>query len=104
VPIEEKRKSDYSFEHPMQKSCLTVIDLPAGFEIETLPANQKLTFAYGTYEVGYAYDAAKNQVTSTAKFNLNNQVIPADKYTELQQYLDAVAKAQNKKMVIKRKA
>lgn len=104
VPIEEKRKSDYYFEHPMQKSCLTVIDLPAGFEIETLPANQKLSFAYGTYEVGYAYDVAKNQVTSTAKFNLNNQVIPADKYTELQQYLDAVAKAQNKKMVIKRKA
>ncbi|MGZ3760891.1 MAG: DUF3857 domain-containing protein [Mucilaginibacter sp.] len=104
VPIEEKRKSDYYFEHPMQKTSLTVIDLPAGFEIETLPTNQKLSFAYGSYEVGYAYDAAKNQVISTAKFDLNNQVIPADKYTELQQYLDAVAKAQNKKMVIKRKA
>jgi hypothetical protein len=43
-------------------------------------------------------------VISTAKFNLTNHVIPAAKYTELQQYLDAVAKAQNKKLVIKRKA
>ncbi len=104
VPILEKRKSDYYFDFPRQKSCTTTIDLPAGFEVETLPANQNLKFTYGNYEVNYAYDAAKNQVTSTAKFNLTNQVIPAAKYTELQQYLDAVAKAQNKKLVIKRKA
>ena len=104
VPIEEKRKTDYYFEHPMQKTCVTTIDLPAGFEVETLPINQSLKFTYGNYEVKYVYDAAKNQVISTAKFNLTKQVIPAAKYTELQQYLDAVAKAQNKKLVIRRKA
>jgi len=104
LPVEEKRKTDYYFEHPMQKTCITTIDLPADFEIETLPANQTLKFAYGNYEVGYVYDAAKNQVISTAKFNLTAHVIPATKYNELQQYLDGVAKAQNKKLVIKRKA
>ena len=41
---------------------------------------------------------------STAKFVLSNQVIPAAKYTEMQEYLDAVAKAQNKKLVIRKKA
>ncbi len=104
VPVEEKRKTDYYFEHPMQKTCVTTIDLPAGFEVETLPINQSLKFTYGNYEVKYVYDAVKNQVISTAKFNLTNHVIPAAKYTELQQYLDAVAKAQNKKLVIRRKA
>jgi hypothetical protein len=103
VPIEEKRKSDYYFQHPLQKSCITTIDLPAGYEIETLPANQALKFTYGNYEVKYTYDAAKNQVISNAKFNLTNQVIPAARYNELQQYLDAVAKAQNKKLVIRKK-
>ena len=43
-------------------------------------------------------------MVSTAKFILNNQVIPAVKYTEMQQYMDAIAKAQNKKLVIKKKA
>jgi hypothetical protein len=104
VPIEEKRKSDFYFEFPLQKSSVTTIDLPTGFEVETLPANQSLKFTYGNYDIKYVYDAAKNQVVSTAKFNLNNQVIPAAKYTELQQYIDAVARAQNKKLVIKRKA
>lgn len=104
VPIEENRKFDYYFDHPLQKSCITTIDLPAGFDVETLPVNQNLKFAYGTYENKYVYDAAKNQVVSTAKFTITNQVIPAAKYTEMQVFLDAVAKAQNKKLVIKRKA
>jgi hypothetical protein len=104
VPVEEHRKSDYYFEHPVQKSCVTTIDLPAGFEVETLPANQSLKFAYGNYDVKYTYDSTKNQVISHATFNLTNHVIPAEKYTEMQVYLDAVAKAQNKKLVIKRKA
>ena len=104
VPMEEHRKSDYYFEQPVQKSCVTTIDLPQGFEVETLPINQSLKFTYGNYDIKFAYDAAKNQVISTAKFSLTSHVIPAGKYTEMQQYLDAVAKAQNKKLVIHRKA
>jgi hypothetical protein len=104
IPVEENRKSDYYFEHPLQKSCTTTILLPAGFEIETLPQNQSLKFTYGNFEVNYVYDQAKNQLVSTAKFNISNHVIPAAKYTELQVFLDNVYKAQNKKLVIRRKA
>ncbi len=39
LPIEEKRSAKYYFNFPLQKSCITTIDLPAGFEIETLPIN-----------------------------------------------------------------
>jgi hypothetical protein len=104
LPVEEHRKSDYYFDHPLEKTCVTTIDLPAGFEIETLPVNQSIKFIYGAYDVKYTYDAAKNQVMSTAKFVITNQVIPAAKYNELQDYLESVEKAQNKKLVIKRKA
>jgi len=104
IPVEEHRKSDYYFEHPLQKTCVTTIALPTGFEIETLPVNQSLKFTYGNFEVNYVYDQAKNQVVSMAKFNISNHVIPAAKYTELQVFLDAVYKAQNKKLVIRRKA
>ncbi|WP_114939827.1 DUF3857 domain-containing protein [Mucilaginibacter endophyticus] len=104
VPVLEKRKSDFFFEIPMLKTCVTTIDLPAGFEIDAMPADQSLKFTYGTYDVKYVYDAAKNQVVSTTKFNLKNHVIPAAKYTEMQVYMDAIAKAQNKKLVIRRKA
>jgi hypothetical protein len=104
VPELEKRKTDFYFDHPMQKSCVTTMDLPAGFEMESLPSDVKLKFSYGNYEASYLYDKAKNQVTTKVKFNLDNQVVPAAKYTEMQQYMDNIAKAQNKKLVIKRKA
>ncbi|MES2265232.1 MAG: DUF3857 domain-containing transglutaminase family protein [Bacteroidota bacterium] len=104
VPVLDKRKTDYYFNQPMMKSCVTTINLPEGFEVESLPVNQNLKFSYGTYDVNYVYDAAKNQVVNTTKFTLNNHVIPAAKYNEMQQYMDAIAKAQNKKLVIRRKA
>jgi hypothetical protein len=104
LPILNERKSDYYFEFPVQRTCITTINLPANFVVETLPSNQNLKFTYGNYEVKYVYDAVKNQVIGTATFNLTNQVIPAAKYTEMQLYMDAIAKAQNKKLVIRRKA
>jgi len=104
VPVETDRKTDFYFTTPLQKSCVTTIDLPEGFTVETLPANQSLKFTYGSYQVNYVYDEMKNQVVSTAKFNITNRIIPAARYTELQQYLDAISKAQNKKLVIKHKA
>ena len=103
-PILEKRKSDFYFEFPLQKSCVTTIDLPAGFEVEAMPANASLKFSYGNYEISYVYNRDKNQVVSTARFILNTQVIPAAKYTEMQQYMDGITKAQNKKLVIRKKA
>lgn len=104
VPVAEKRKTTYFFRHPMRKTCVTTIDLPQGFTIDALPTNVSLKFTYGNYEATYKYDEAKNQVIAITKFNLTNQAIPANKYTEMQQYFDDIARAQNKKMVIKRKA
>ncbi len=104
LPPLEKRKSDYYFEHPMQKSCVTTIDLPQGFEVESMPANASLKFTYGNYDINYVYDTTKNQIISTAKFNLTDYVIPAAKYNEMQQYMDNIAKTQNKKLIIRKKA
>jgi hypothetical protein len=61
VPVLEKRKTDFYFDHPLQKSCVTTIDLPAGFEVETLPANQSLKFTYGNYEVNYVTTLRKTR-------------------------------------------
>lgn len=104
LPVLDKRRGDYYFEHPMQKECTTVISLPEGFEAESVPENVSLKFSYGTYQASYKYDAAKNEVTSTVKFNMDKHVIPAAKYTEMQKYMDDIAKAQNKKLIVKKKA
>ena len=104
LPVVDKRRGDYYFEEPVQKSCITIISLPEGYEANSVPENVNLKFSYGTYEASYKYDAAKNEVVSTVKFNMNSHVIPAAKYAEMQQYMDGIAKAQSKKLVINKKA
>ncbi|HVW13001.1 MAG TPA: DUF3857 and transglutaminase domain-containing protein [Mucilaginibacter sp.] len=104
VPVSDSRKTDFYWEWPRIKSCTTIIDLPQGYEVESLPANSSLKFTYGSYAVSYTYNKDKNQVTGTAKFILNNAMIPAAKYTEMQQFMDDIARAQNKKLVLRKKA
>ncbi|MBS1528529.1 MAG: hypothetical protein JST19_22980 [Bacteroidetes bacterium] len=104
IPVLDSRKADFYWEYPRIKSCVTIIDLPQGYEVESLPANSNLKFTYGSYDVSYTYNKDKNQVTGTARFVLNNAVIPAPKYTEMQQFMDDIAKAQNKKLVLRKKA
>lgn len=104
LPVEDHRKSDYYFGSPIKKTCVTTIELPNGFVVEALPASQDFKFAYGEYHVKYTYDTTANRVTSTTSFTITNQDIPAAQYNSLQQYLDNINSAQNKKLVIKRKA
>ncbi len=104
VPILDKRQSDYYWDFPRLKICTTTIDIPQGFEVETLPGATNLKFSYGSCDISYIYNKDKNQVVGSAKFELTNQVIPAAKYNEMQQFMDNVARAQNKKLVIKKKA
>ncbi|RYE36212.1 MAG: DUF3857 domain-containing protein [Sphingobacteriaceae bacterium] len=100
MPTAEKRKSDYYFSCPMQKTCTTTIQLPEGFKLETVPTNVNLKFSYGDYQSTYVYDTASNKIISTVKFNLNTQIVPAGKYKDLQEYFAAIAKAQSKKIVV----
>jgi hypothetical protein len=104
LPPLEKRQSDYYFEHPMRKTCVTTIDLPEGYEVESMPADASAKFTYGDYNVSYKYNAVKNQIVGTTTFNLTNYVIPAAKYSEMQQYMDDISKIQNKKLIIRKKA
>jgi hypothetical protein len=103
LPSEEKRTNDYYFEHPMKKVGKTTINLPEGYVMESMPSNINLKFTYGTYDANYIYDAVKNQVISNAKFVLTNHVIPAAKYNEMQAYFESIVKANNRKLIIKKK-
>jgi len=104
TPVLEKRKTDYFFEHPMLKKNATTITLPSDLEVESLPTDTSFKFSYGSYSVKYTYDKEKNEVKTTAQFELNKHVIPAAKYNEMQAFMDNIAKSMSKKLVLKKKA
>lgn len=103
-PATEKRKTDFFFDHPMLKKNTTLIHIPEDFEVEALPAEVNLAFSFGSYQAKYSYDAASHEVKSTSVFSLKKHVIPAEKYAEMQKFMDDISKSLNKKLVIKKKA
>lgn len=103
-PATEKRNTDFFFDHPMLKKNTTLIHIPADFEVEALPAEVNLTFSFGSYQVKYSYDPTSHEVKSTSVFSLKKHVIPAEKYAEMQKFMDDISKSLNKKLVIKKKA
>ncbi len=103
APAITKRKTDFYFDHPMLKKCKTTFKLPTEFEVESLPSNVTCKFSYGSYTANYTYDKTSNEVTSTAQFAINNHVIPASKYNEMQTFLEDVTKSMSKKLVIRKK-
>ena len=104
MPVVEKRKTDYFFEHPMLKKNSTTIVLPADLEVETLPVDASFKFSYGSYFVKFTYDKEKNEVKSLSEFELSSHVIPAAKYNEMQLFMDNIAKSMSKKLVLKKKS
>ncbi|WP_423148755.1 DUF3857 domain-containing protein [Rubrolithibacter danxiaensis] len=103
LPAKSTRKYDYYFDHPMLKKNTTVIELPKGFEIESLPANTDIKFSYGNFKTTYTYKKENNQLTCYSEFQITNHVIPAEKYAEMQEFMENVSKSLNKKLVINKK-
>lgn len=102
-PITESRKSDFFFEHPGITTNKTTFRLPGTMELESAPPNTSLKFSYGTYTTNYLYDKEKNEIVVDSRFELHKHVIPASKYTEMQVFMDGIAKSMSKKLIIKKK-
>ncbi len=103
LPVNKSRKTDYFFNHPAITQNKAVYKLPENMMPESLPSNINLKFSYGTYKSEFAYNQEKNEIINTAKLELKNHIIPASGYSEMQKFMDEVAKSMSKKLIIKRK-
>ncbi|MGV8878646.1 MAG: DUF3857 domain-containing protein [Sphingobacteriaceae bacterium] len=97
---DEHRKSDFYLEYPLIKTNITTIEIPAGFEATNIPANQDFKCKYGTFQSAYSYNKESNKLINNAKFEINNHVIPASQYSEMQKFIENISKSLNKKIVI----
>ncbi|WP_321471897.1 DUF3857 domain-containing protein [uncultured Paludibaculum sp.] len=76
------------------------IQLPAEYKIDELPSAMRLDSPYGKYEA--TWTAEGQSVLFRRKLEIPAQTIPAAKYSELKQFLDAVAGSANSPVVLVR--
>jgi transglutaminase-like putative cysteine protease len=103
LPQDEKRIHSFYFPFPFIKTDTTVYQLPESYTIENLPKPKDQKFEYGSFATKYSYDEKANTITSIAFLELNQNVIPADKFLETRKFFGGVIKEYTEKIVIKRK-
>ncbi len=103
LPELEKRGTDFYFDHPLAKLNTVVFEIPEGYEVESLPANQNLKCGFGNYEAAFTYNKANNKLTGIYKLDINTHIIPASRYQEMQKFISEVSKSFNKKFVMRKK-
>jgi hypothetical protein len=103
LPKDDKRIHSFYFPFPFIKTDTTVYQLPDTYTVENLPKSKDQKFAYGSFSTKYSYDEKANTITSVAFLELNQNVIPADKFAETSKFFSGVIKEYTEKIVIKRK-
>ncbi len=101
VPVTEKRKHDYYFEHPYQLLDSTVYHLPENFSVESLPKDKNLETAFGKYTSHCVFDEAAKTVTVIAFLEITKHVVPPSKYTELLNFKKYLDEDMGEKLVVK---
>jgi hypothetical protein len=102
LPSAELRTEDYLFECPLQKTDTTVLKLPSGYVSDALPKTKDIKCDFATYQTKYWYDENQKAIYSTAKLELNQRLIPADKYASVKSFFDEVIKDDAQRIIIKK--
>ena len=103
LPVTEKRRLDYFFRNPFEKTDTTVYRLAAGYVPDVLPQPKNITCDYISYSTNYWFDEKDNAVYSVAKVTLTKNRIPAADYPALKKCFDDIIKDDSQHIVVKKK-
>src|SRR5258708_1378660 len=89
LPKSERRRQDFYFNCPFEKTDTTCIKLPAGYKPDALPESKDLRCDLANYSARYWYDEKNGRVYSTAKIDLLRHKIPVKNYTEIKNFFNS---------------
>ena len=94
------RKQDFYFSFPYIKTDTSIMQLPAGFKLETIPANRAFTNDIGRYTSTYQWDTNTRNLTMVTELEIIKARIPAADYPKMLALKDEIMKDSNEKLVL----
>ncbi len=98
----EKRKYDFSFNYPYEKYDTTVYQLGSIFSVDAPSPTVELKNEYGYYKFEMKIDAINKTVTTISVFKLLKHQVPAKDYNKVYDFIEAVKKDENEKIIFKK--
>ncbi|KPL03521.1 MAG: hypothetical protein AMJ73_06700 [candidate division Zixibacteria bacterium SM1_73] len=98
-----KKERDFPvlFDYKFSNTDEATIEIPEQFEIEFLPPNISLDETFGSFES--SYEIVDDKIYHKSVFERKELFIPVEKYGQLKDFYDKVAREDNQKIILKRK-
>ncbi|MCL9806723.1 DUF3857 and transglutaminase domain-containing protein [Flavobacterium amniphilum] len=99
---QEKREYPVDFVFPNQEKYLTIINMPEGYAVESMP--EPISIVFTEQMLTYKFNISSNgkQIQATSVFDINTSVVAPEEYEELKNFFIAVIKKQTEKVVLKK--
>jgi hypothetical protein len=99
---QEKREYPVDFVFPNQEKYLTIINIPEGYVVESMPEPISIVFAEQMLTYKFNISSNGKQIQTTSVFDVNTSVVTPEEYEELKNFFIAVIKKQTEKVVLKK--
>ncbi|MCL9806722.1 DUF3857 domain-containing protein [Flavobacterium amniphilum] len=99
---QEKREYPVDFVYPNQKKYLTIINIPEGYVVESMPEPVSIVFPNSLLAYKFNINSNGKQIQLTSVFDTNTSIIAPEDYEELKKFFSEVIKKQTEKVVLKK--
>lgn len=96
------RKTPFEFTSGFLNTDEIKIELPEGFEIESIPTSKTITHKFGTYQLSIQRMDEKHLLCKR-QFSINSGRYPKEEYEDCRQFLEQVEKLDQSKVVLIKK-
>ena len=99
---QDKREYPVDFSFPNQDKYAFTINIPAGYEVESIPKPVALNTASNLGSFKYNISSTATQIQIASVLDINKSIIGPDQYEELKDFYRQVIEKQNEKIVLKK--
>ncbi len=98
----EERKYPVDFIYPREQVYSFTVNIPDGYEVESLPENLKIAMIDNAGEFVYQITQSSNTLQLHVKSAINESMFPPDKYVDLKKFYDMMIAKEGEKVVLKK--
>ncbi|MBU2939918.1 DUF3858 domain-containing protein [Lacinutrix sp. C3R15] len=99
---QETREYPIDFTYPVSEKNVINIKIPQGYQVESLPENQKIQFNVNDGSFTYLIKHTGDLLQITTNLDINKIIIMPQDYLEFKKFFDLVIKKQTEQIVLKK--
>ncbi len=99
---QEIRKYPVDVEYPKENKYIISIEIPNGYQVESLPQSINLSIAENICSFKYLISNNENSIQTSISISINDAIISAEHYEKLKKFFQQMIEKQNEKIILRK--